>query len=203
MALPQAKKRYTPAEYYALERDAPYKSDYYNGEIFAMAGGMPAHSLIVMNVTGELRQRLKGNPCTVYESNLRLRVLATGLRTYPDVSIYCQPLELDPEDEGRTTATNPTILIEVLSPSTEAYDRGFKFDNYRQVKSLNIYVLVAQDRAHVDAYQRQPDGTWLFRYADGLGGVIRLDSINVDLPLSEIYDRVTFPETVSPPLQKD
>src|SRR5260370_5312452 len=120
MGLPKQTKRYTPAEYYELERKADYKSDYYDGEIFGMAGGTERHSLICTNVGGEIRQRLKGTPCAAYESNLRLKVKATGLRTYPDVSVYCGELERDPDDPQGETMTNPTLLFEVLSPSTEA-----------------------------------------------------------------------------------
>src|SRR4051794_35245398 len=130
MTSPQPVKRFTPAEYYALEREADYKSDYYRGEIFAMAGGSAGHSLITANIGGEVRQRLKGKPCRAYESNLRLGVLATGLRCYPDLSIYCGPLQFDPEDKSGETATNPTLLFEVLSKSTEGYDRGAKAENY-------------------------------------------------------------------------
>src|SRR3954468_9393189 len=107
MALPQARKRYTPAEYYALEDEADYKSDYYDGEIFDMSGGTSDHSLISLNIAGELRQRLKGKPCAASESKLRVKVEATGLRTYPDASVYCEPIRYDPEDPRRTTALNP------------------------------------------------------------------------------------------------
>ena len=147
MTASQPIRRSTPAEYYRLEREAEYKSDYYQGEIFAMAGGTIRHSTICNNLGGELRNRLKGTPCRAYESNLRLKVLATGLRTYPDVSIYCSPLERDPEDPFAETLTNPTALFEVLSPSTEAYDRGLKAGNYRTISSLQAYILISQDRA--------------------------------------------------------
>jgi Uma2 family endonuclease len=125
MSLPP-RKRYTPQEYYALEREAAYKSDYYDGEIFAMAGGTIAHSLICSNLVREVGNRLKGGPCAAYESNLRLKVQATGLRCYPDVGVYCGAMERDPDDPKSETVINPTVLIEVLSESTEAYDRGFK-----------------------------------------------------------------------------
>jgi len=124
MTLVPIKRRYTPAEYYALEHEAEYKSDYYEGEIFNMSGGMATHSLISVNIVGELRQRLKGKPCTAYESNLRFKIEDSSLRTYPDASVYCEPLRFDPEDPRNTTATNPKVVFEVLSPSTEAYDRA-------------------------------------------------------------------------------
>jgi Uma2 family endonuclease len=199
-ALPQATKRYTPADYYALESAAQYKSDFYEGEIFDMSGGTSTHSLITANVVGELRHRLKGKPCTVYESNMRLKISATGLRTYPDVNIYCDELQYDPEDSGRTTAINPTMVFEVSSPTTEAYDRNFKAEHYRRVTSLKAYAFVAQDRPHIEVYLRQDAGKWLLSEASGMDTTIRLDAIGVDLPLAEIYDRVQFPDSVPPPL---
>jgi Uma2 family endonuclease len=202
MGLAQSIKRYTPEEYYALERQAAYKSDYYDGEIFAMSGGSSRHSLIVMNIGGELRQQLKGKPCAPYESNLRLTVKATGLRAYPDVSVYCGQLEYDDEDHQTETATNPTVLFEVLSPSTEAYDRGFKSENYRKIASLRAYVLVAQETPHIEVYERQADNSWLLREEDRLDGAIHLPAISVILSPAEIYDRIAFPPTDVPPRPK-
>jgi Uma2 family endonuclease len=199
MTLPLARKRFTPAEYYALERDATYKSDYYNGEIFSMAGGTGEHSQITGNLIIAVGIRLRGGPCTLRESNLRLKVKATGLRTYPDAAVYCDPIEYDPEDGERQTALNATVVFEVLSPSTEGYDRGVKAENYRRIESLRAYVLVAQDRAHVEVHLRQPDGAWLLREAAGLDASVRIESLGIDLPLSEVYDRVEFPPAVSPP----
>ncbi len=144
MGLAQSVKRYTPEEYYRLEHDAEYKSDFYKGEIFAMAGGTPRHALIGSNINREVGNRVKGTPCATYSPDLRLKIKATGLRAYPDVSVYCSPLEYDPDDERRETATNPTILFEVLSTSTEAYDRGFKAENYRMIPSLRLCTRVAR-----------------------------------------------------------
>ena len=193
MTLPQPVKRYTPQEYYALEREAEYKSDYYQGEIFAMAGGSASHSLITANVGREVGNRLKGKPCKVYESNLRLKITATGLRCYPDVSVYCGKLQFDPEDSASETATNPTLLVEVLSKSTEGYDRGLKAENYRQIESLRVYVLVSQVKAHVEIFERQGNGPWLLRDANGLDAVLKLPAIDIDLPLAEVYAGVEFP----------
>ena len=168
MGLPQRVKRYTPQEYYRIERAAAYKSDYYDGEIFDMSGGRLSTVGISINIAGELRQRLKGKPCVPYESNLRLRVVATGLRCYPDASVYCGPMERDEEDSAGETVTNPTVLFEVLSKSTEAYDRGFKSEKYRQIESLKAYVLVSQTAAHAEVYQRLPDGSWCLPTPAGL-----------------------------------
>ncbi len=191
MAVPQAKRRYTPAEYYALEHEATYKSDYYDGEIFNMSGGTARHSLITMNIGAALWQRLRGKPCTPYDSNMRLRVEATGLRTYPDVTVYCDELKFDSEDPNTTTALNPTVLFEVLSRTTEGYDRGLKA-GYRQVATLQAYAFVAQDRAHVEMHIRRANSEWIIRDVEGLEATVRLEAIGVDLPLAEIYDRVDF-----------
>ncbi|HSZ56697.1 MAG TPA: Uma2 family endonuclease [Tepidisphaeraceae bacterium] len=198
MAFPQRVKRYTPEEYYRLERDAEFKSDYYDGEIFpigkvlAMAGGTARHSLISGNLVREIGNRVKGGPCTVYESNLRLKILATGLRTYPDVNVYCEKLQRDEEDQDGETYTNPSVLFEVLSKSTEAYDRGFKADSYRQIKSLRAYGLVSQTTAHIELFERQPDGLWVLREAKGLEAVLSVPPLRIELPLAEAYDRVEF-----------
>jgi Uma2 family endonuclease len=198
MGLPDPAKRYTPEEYYRLERDASIKSDYYDGEMFDTVGGATRHSLIVMNIGGELRQRLKGNPCAPYDSNQRLKITATGLRVYPDVSVYCGPLEYDEEDANAETATNPIVLFEVLSPSTEVYDRGFKAENYRRIASLRAYVLVSQEKPHLEVYERQADNSWLLREENRLDAAVNLPPTNVILPLAEIYDRVEFFSTVPP-----
>lgn len=198
MSAPVARKRFTPAEYYALEQDAAYKSDYYEGEIFDMSGGTDTHSLITANVTIAIGSRLRGKSCTLYESNMRLKISATGLRTYPDASVYCSPLQFDPDDPHRTTALNPTVVVEVLSPSTELYDRGFKSLNYRRVDSLKAYVLVAHDQPRAELYVRQGDGTWSLRDSNGLDASIALDMIDVSLPLAEVYYRVEFPPPTMP-----
>jgi Uma2 family endonuclease len=198
MGVPQPRKRYTPQEYYASERAASYKSDYYDGEIFAMAGGTAQHSRIVTNILGELHARLKGKPCSPYDSNLRVTIRATGLQTYPDASVFCDRIQFAPEDPANTTALNPTVLFEVLSRTTEAYDRGFKADNYRRIESLKSYVLVSQESAHVEVYERQAEGAWLLREAKGLDSQVTIPSIDVTLKLADVYDRVEFQERVSP-----
>ncbi len=200
MTLPLTRKRFTAAEYYALEHDATYKSDYYDGEIFDRSGGTSDHSLITSNLLIAIGQRLKGKTCRAYESNMRLKTAATGLRTYPDVSVYCAPLEYDPEDPKKTTAMNPTVVFEVLSPSTEGHDRGIKAASYRQVDSLKAHVLVSQDRAWLEIHERQPNGDWAIHDVNGLDASARLDAIGVELPLAEIYGGVELPATVPLPL---
>lgn len=191
MAVPQAKIRYTPEQYYALEHEAAYKSDYYDGEIFAMAGGTSRHSLIITNILGALWPRLRGKPCTAYDSNLRLKVEATGLRTYPDVTVYCDAIKYDPQDPRHTTALNPSALFEVLSPTTEAYDRGLKARNYRQIKTLQAYALVETNRPLVELHFRHA-GEWKIQDVSGLDASIPLAVLGIELPLAEVYDRVDF-----------
>ena len=158
MGLAKQVKRFTPQEYYALERDADYKSDFYAGEIFAMAGGTVQHSLISANLTREVGQQLKDKPCRVFESNLRVAVKATGLRCYPDVSVFCGPLEYDDEDPQHETLTNPIVIFEVLSKSTEGFDRGLKSESYRRIPSLQSYLLVRQDAQELRFWSVNPTG---------------------------------------------
>lgn len=204
MGTPKPIRHYTPAEYYALEGKAEYKSDYYNGEIFpsgeigpdglliSMAGGSVRHSMICASIVRETGNRLKGKPCITFESNVRLKIKSTGLRTYPDVSVYCGPREYDPEDPSGQTLFNPSVLFEVLSPTTEGYDRGTKASHYRRIESLQTLVLVTQGAAHLEVHLRQPDGNWTIREYDGLESMLPLPSLNIELPLAEIYDRVDF-----------
>ncbi|HEV7300130.1 MAG TPA: Uma2 family endonuclease [Tepidisphaeraceae bacterium] len=192
MALPQLKqRRFTPEEYYKLERDAAYKSDFYDGEIFDMSGGTARHSKITFNLSVAVGMQLRGKTCEAYESNLRVAILKTGLRTYPDVSIYCQPLDFDPEDTGQTTAVNPTVVFEVLSPSTERYDRGLKAEQYRQIDSLTAHVIVWQTEAKIEVFARDGDA-WTPTVATGLDASIVIPGPDVSIKLADVYDRVTF-----------
>jgi Uma2 family endonuclease len=198
MGLPQQNPRYTPEEYLRLEREATERHQYFQGEIFAMAGGSPEHSVIISNVNGGLWSRLKGSPCRVYDSNLRVRIPKTSLYTYPDVTVVCGPLQLDPLDTRGETVLNAALIVEVLSPTTEAYDRVGKFDNYQSIESLREYVLVSQNVARVEAYLRRPDGAWLYTRAAGTDAEIRLHSLEITLPLAELYAGVTFPPLSQP-----
>lgn len=192
MGIPKVIVRYSAEEYYDLEEEEAYKSEYYDGEIFAMAGGSPEHSLIVMNLLRELGTRLKGKTCTPYDGNLRIQIPATGLITYPDVSVFCKKLEFDPKDKRQQTAINPTVLIEVLSKSTESYDRGKKSENYRQLESLKAYILVSQTSPHIELYERHGDGFWFLTEAKGLDQEIPIKPLGLKLPLAEVYDRIKF-----------
>jgi Uma2 family endonuclease len=187
MAL-QTKPRLSPEDYLAIERSADYKSEYLNGEIFAMVGASEPHNLIVANTIRELGNQLKKRPCKVYPSDMRVKVNPTGLYTYPDVVVVCGPARFD--DHHKDTLLNPTAVVEVLSDSTEGYDRGKKFEHYRQIDSLAEYVLITQNRYHVESYRRQPDNSWLLTEINDPEGSIRLSSIDCELALAEIYDKV-------------
>jgi Uma2 family endonuclease len=188
----QAKTRMTVEEYLALERQASGKSEYFNGEVFAMSGASRRHNLISLNIGAELRAHLQQRPCEVYTSDMRVKVSRTGLYTYPDVVVVCG----DPifEDAEVDTLLNPLLLVEVLSKSTEDYDRGGKFEHYRTLPSIQEYLLVAQERCHVVHYTRQPDNTWLLAETSEITDQIHLPSLDCALALSEVYAKVRFPQ---------
>src|SRR5918996_4787203 len=183
-----AQQHYTAEEYLALERQAQCKSEYYAGDISAMAGASRWHNLIVANVIGELWSQLKGRPRTTYPSDMRVKVSPTGLYTYPDVTVVCSEAQF--EDHQQDTLLNPTLIVEVLSESTEAYDRGGKFAHYRKLASLMEYVLITQTKPHIEHYVRQPDSRWLLAEADNLHDTVHLPSIDCHLALAEVYDKV-------------
>lgn len=156
--------------------------------MFAMSGASPRHALITGNIVAALAVRLRDRPCYVFPSDLRLNVGSTGLFTYPDVVVACG--ELRYRDERRDTLLNPLVLFEVLSESTEAYDRGRKFEHYRTLSSLAEYVLVAQEKPHVEQFVRQADGRWLLEEVSRVEGTLTLPSLGCALPLAEIYAKV-------------
>ena len=197
MAVPQKKPRVSIEEYLSLEHAALEKSEYFEGEIFAMAGAKIAHCLISTNILGELRGRLKGKKCSPYGSDLRIEVSPTGLFTYPDVSVICGPIENSVHDSD--TAINPTLIVEILSDSTEAYDRGGKFAHYRTIPSFREYILISQTEPLVEVFFRRDDGIWELAPVKGLDATARLQSLQIELPLAEIYYEVQFPE--QPPLK--
>jgi Uma2 family endonuclease len=177
----------TPEEYLKRERAAETKSEYVDGMLVAMAGATPDHVLITANVSGELHQQFKGRPCRVYTQDLWVRIAESGMYAYPDVVAVCG----DPsyETDKRDVLANPTLIVEVLSESTEAYDRGLKFARYRQRASLQEYVLVAQDRVSIERYSRQGEH-WVLTEATGLDDVIELPSIGCRLALRDVYEKV-------------
>lgn len=189
MASPAMAVHYTAAEYLALERQAAYKSEYVNGHILAMSGASRRHNLIAANISRELSSQLRGRPCESYISDMRVRVSETGLYTYPDVVAVCGDIRF--ADEQTDTLLNPTVIVEVLSASTEAYDRGDKFAHYRRLASLHDYVLVSQDAVRVEHYVRQGE-KWLLSEASRLTDMVSLASIQCRLVLEDIYDKVRF-----------
>jgi Uma2 family endonuclease len=180
----------SPAEYLEQERRAERKSEYFQGAVFAMAGVSRRHGLIVTNLVRELSQQLKGKPCEVYSSDLRLRVTPAGLYTYPDVMVACSDIQF--ADDQKDTILNPLLLIEVLSESTRDYDRGRKFQYYRTLSSLTEYLTVAQDEPRVEQYTRQPESRWLLTEFSRLEQTIPLASLPCALPLIEVYDRIEW-----------
>ncbi len=180
----------TPEEYLERERLAEYRSEYFQGEIFAMAGGSSRHAWIAMNVGAEFRQQLKGKPCRVSASDLRLRVMPASLYTYPDVMVVCGEIEY--ADNRKDTILNPVVIVEVLSESTRDYDRGRKFQYYRTLPSLLEYLTVSQDEPHIEHWRRQRENHWELMEFDDLAQRIQLTSIGCILPLGEVYDKIEF-----------
>ena len=183
----------TAADYLALERKAETKSEYLNGHIYAMSGASRSHNRITINLVAMLHSRLKGKPCEPFAGDMRVKVNPTGLYTYPDLVVACGESRFD--DHQLDTLLNPTVIIEVLSESTAAYDRGDKFAHYRALESLTDYVLVAQDKPCIEHYRRQANGQWLYSAADGLDAQVEIATIGYGLPLAEVYERVVFPDS--------
>lgn len=181
----------TPQEYLARERKSETKSEYHGGVIVARAGASKEHNAITFDIAVALGTQLKDGPCQGYASDLRVRVPQCDRYYYPDVIVVCGEPQF--EDAELDTLLNPTLLIEVLSESTEKADREEKFDCYGTLESLTTYVLVAQDRPRVESFTRLPDGTWKLEIARGLDAVMRLGAIGCELRLAEIYARVEFP----------
>jgi Uma2 family endonuclease len=186
MSRPARSAQYTYAEYRRFEDATDAKHEYLEGQILAMAGGTPEHAALGAAVIGLLSEQLTGGPCYPLSSDLRVRVPATGLATYPDVTVVCGALERDPEDPN--AIVNPTLLVEVLSDSTEAYDRGEKLAHYRLIPSLREVVLVSHRERRIERRWRDPEGTWRAEDA-GRGGTAELTSIGARLVVDAIYDR--------------
>ncbi len=185
---------YTMEQYAALENEAEYKSEFIAGRIYAMSGGTPYHSLIAGNIIRELGNLLKRGLCQVFTSDLRVGIMPIDVETYPDVTVVCGELHVNPFDKN--SIINPSVIFEVLSPSTERYDRGEKWARYRRLDSLEEYLLVSQDKPEVEQYVRQESG-WSYKAVEGLDAASVLTVLGVTLPLAEIYDRITFEESVS------
>jgi Uma2 family endonuclease len=207
MILDSRKSHYSIADYLAHEQNSRDKHEYRDGELLLVAGGTADHSLVIANVIGELRSILKGKPCHVYDSNLRVRIPRTILYTYPDAAVICGPRIVDPNDTTGETVTNPKLIVEVLSPTTEAYDRGEKFARYRLLDSLQEYVLVSLATPRIETFYRaaapassQPavepasaERAWLISTFSGTQASVILHSLGVVLPLAEVYRGLELP----------
>jgi Uma2 family endonuclease len=189
MALTNPVRRISESEYLAIERQAEGKSEFFEGEMFAMAGGSRRHSLISANLIAELKNRLRGRSCVVFNSDLRIHIEATGLFTYPDASVVCGAVQSLPGTDD--TLTNPVLIAEVLSESTEGYDRGKKAEQYRRIVSLREYLLVSQKEPHVELFTRTENG-WVLREAEGLGATLELPGVGITVALEEIYSNVSL-----------
>jgi Uma2 family endonuclease len=182
--------RYTFGEYVRLEEVSNVKHEYVDGRIYAMAGGSPEHAALQASVSARLFIQLEGGPCRVYSPDLRVRVAATGLATYPDSTVVYGPLERDPADAN--TILNPKLIVEVLSPRTEEYDRGEKFENYQQISALGEYVLVNHSERRIEVWRRDQRGDWT-HFAAGSGESIRLESIDCTLDVDAVYQPAQEP----------
>jgi Uma2 family endonuclease len=190
MTSPAHRVRYSWADYVALEASSNVKHEFLDGQIYAMAGGTPEHAALAAAVIGLLFGQLRGGRCRAYDADLRVRVLATGLATYPDVTIVCGPPERAPDDEN--AVTNPSLVVEVLSPSTEEYDREEKFEHYKQIPSLRQYVLVSYREREVEVWTRDDAGGWSRAIARD-GESARLDVVGAALDVRELYDAAAEP----------
>ena len=179
----------TEREYLAIERLAEFRSEFYNGEMFALAGASRQHNRIVTNLVTTLDTQLRDRPCNVYSSDMRVRVKNTGLFTYPDVVVTCGDEEF--ADDEQDTLLNPLVILEVLSDSTEAYDRGKKFEHYQNIGSLSTYVLVTQDHSRIERYVRREDGrAWIYTEFHEADAVVRIEAIGCELKLEDVYAKV-------------
>ncbi len=193
MTMPLERRLFTVAKYLAMEELARDKHEFHDGEILAMSGGTFEASRIAVNLVAVLVTRLRGSPCVPLESNMRVRIGRKLNYVYPDASIVCGPPAFDPDDRKRTTILNPRVVFEVLSESTEAYDRGRKFSLYREVESMEEYVLLSQAEPLIETFRRHSDGNWQITVNRGIDALAPLRSVNIDLPLAEVYAGIEFP----------
>lgn len=180
----------SPEEYLELEQKAPYKSEYVSGEIFMMAGGSPNHNRISLNVSGRLGFGLEGKGCEAFNSDQRLYVTRNGLFTYPDVMVVCGQIEFAQKD--RDAITNPVVIVEVLSPSTQDYDRGGKFELYRDIDSFREYLLIHQDKVHIEHYHKDDAGRWVLIDIKDIEATLTIQAIDFSIPVRRIYERVDW-----------
>lgn len=186
----RSQARVTAAEYRAFEMAAEYKNEFVDGEIFAMAGASREHNLIGTNLTREISAQLRGRSCETYPGEMRVKVIDPETYAYPDVVVVCGEPEF--EEAELDSLLNPTLIIEILSPSTEAWDRGGKFARYARLASLQEYLLVAQDRPRIERFRRAGGEEWIFSATEGLDATLALPSIDCYLSLADVYERIRF-----------
>jgi len=184
------KKNFTLAEYQAMEQVAEFKSEYYQGEIFAMSGGTADHSTIKLNLGAKLLALLDPKPCRVFDSDMRLLIEPSGLYTYPDVMVICGKIEFVPKRKDEVT--NPIVLVEVLSESTRDYDRGAKFNFYKQIPTLREYILVESEQPRIECYRRTQSDQWVIEMYENLEAAVKLESVACEIPLRQIYAKVSW-----------
>jgi Uma2 family endonuclease len=187
----QPLQHWSPAEYLAFERGHPSKHEFVDGRIFLQAGASRNHALIGTNVTSSLHQQLRLRPCMVYGSDMRVAIPQARRYVYPDITVLCEPANF--EDPLEDTLTNPTVIIEILSPSTERYDRGKKFQAYQTIESFQEYLLIAQDAIVVEHFVRRSDKLWTFEVITDPTAVISLASIECTLRVEDIYEKIVLP----------
>jgi Uma2 family endonuclease len=191
-------RRMSIDEYIEFENASEFKHEYVDGYAVAMAGSLPEHSLVTVNFAGELRNLLKGTPCRVYDSNLRIGIKRTFRFRYSDAVVVCGPIEVDPSDKSKMSILNPRVIIEVSSPSTEGVDKDDKVEDYTSIPTLEHYVLVSSRRESVQVISRRSDGTWSLTHSVGREASVTLETLGVTIPLAEIYRDVTF-APIAPP----
>jgi Uma2 family endonuclease len=192
MAHPTVQKQavVTRDAYLEMESLAQHKSEYYSGEIFAMTGGSPRHSMICFNLNGEMREAIRDKECVGFESNMKLEIAEARAFVYPDLMVVCGETALA---QGTTDAiTNPLLIAEVLSASTESFDRGKKFEYYRMVPSLREYLLLSQEEPKIESYYREEENRWIYTTAKGLDQTLNIQSLGFSLALKEVYQKVNF-----------
>jgi Uma2 family endonuclease len=194
---PAPRAQLSEDEYLARERASATKHEYIDGEVIDMSGALPRHNLVSGNIAGVLRDRLRDRPCFVLASDQRIHVAATRMYAYPDVTVVCGRPELAPGD--RATIVNPVVIFEVLSDSTEAYDRGAKFAHYRHLASLREYLLVSIDARRVEHYRRLDGGQWLLTEVTGPGAAVALPVLDIEIPLAEVFAKLDLLDSETSP----
>lgn len=198
----QPKPFMTEELYLEQERQSTIKHEYYAGHVYAMAGASEQHNVIALNIAATLHAQLRGRSCRAYPSDMRVKVLKTGLNTYPDFTIVCGPSQFT-DPLKRDTVINPTVIIEILSPSTERYDRGMKFEQYRTITSLQEYILIAQDKHRIERFVRHEPNAWVFSEVSGLEAMMPITSIQGFLALQDVYEQVILVPEIVPGITRD